>query len=445
MATKQKIINDYEGNIIKQCFQDKEAFLKCIEKIPNESLFQSVEYKLFWQVFVMIYEEGEELHMSVIQDVLESTNNSGLIEDFKKIVGKKYPDEDKWEYHLSYLIEKLTKEMLLDIGIEIKKNIASMSSHEMLESINSKLIELNASEIKSVSFKHAFDKTIKNIKDIASGKIRSILYTKHQKIDDIISFGRNQIIMLAAQKKVGKTRFVVELIDALVNNNHGILNVQWNSFEMQSDEMIRTFISKKIRLTDKQLLSINHKLTQEDLLDIEAGYQYFSNYPIEFIDEATNIFKLCAKFERFAAKSGNKIPVCVIDNLGLIKPHQKNDTQNEDDIARMLKDLRDKTGGLIIVLHHMTKESEGKFNVKDLYRPKVTHIRGSSRLVDFANKVILLHRPEMYNDVVKHYVKEGKEALIQNLIEVNLALNRNGNTGIIDMIHELKYSNFKEK
>lgn len=445
MAAKQKIIHDYEANIIKQCFLSKDTFLKCVEKIPNESLFENVEYKLFWQVYTMIYEEGEELHMSVISDVLESTNNEGLIKDFKRIIEKKYPDENQWEYHLSYLLEKLNKEMLLDIGLEIKKNISAMSSSEILENINSRLIDLNASEIRAVSFKHAFDKTIKDIKDIAAGKVRSILYTGKTKVDDIISFGKKQIIMIAAQKKVGKTRFVVDLIDDLVNNNHGILNVQWNSFEMQSEEMIRTFISKKIRLTDKELLSINHKLSDEELMSIEAGYQYFSNYPIEFIDEATNIFKLCAKFERFAAKSGNKIPVCVIDNLGLIKPHQKNDIQNEDDIARLLKDLRDKTEGLIIVLHHLTKESEGKFNVNDLYRPKVTHIRGSSRLVDFANKVILLHRPEMYADVIKHYQKAGKEQLIQNLMEVNLALNRNGNTGMIDMLHELQFSNFKEK
>ena len=66
-------------------------------------------------------------------------------------------------------------------------------------------------------------------------------------------------------------------------------------------------------------------------------------------------------------------------------------------------------------------------------------------LVDFANKVILLHRPEMYADVIKHYQKAGKEQLIQNLMEVNLALNRNGNTGMIDMLHELQFSNFKEK
>jgi replicative DNA helicase len=110
----------------------------------------------------------------------------------------------------------------------------------------------------------------------------------------------------------------------------------------------------------------------------------------------------------------------------------------------MLKDLRDKTGALIIVLHHLSKESEGKFNVTEQYAPKVTHIRGSSRLADFANKVLLLHRPEMYRDVVKHYDKEGKSHLIIGRMEVNCALNRNGDTGIIDLRHQIEYCNFTD-
>jgi len=434
----------YEKNLIKQCFQDKNIFLQCIEKVPSEKLFQNTLMRLFWQVFTMIYGEGQDLHKSVIKDVLTTTNNEELIASFKEIIEGTYDDEDQWEYHLSYLIEQLRKELLLNISNGIRKEIGEKSSEELLGSVNKQIVELNSTEIKTVSFKQAFNDTIKNIKNIASGKEISLLRTGHVQFDELVSMGKKAILMIASQKKVGKTRFIVHLIDKLINNNQADLDVQWYSFEMQSDEMIRLFISKKIGLNDKQLMSINYKLTTDEILRIEAGYQYFNNFPIEFVDETANIFNICARFERFADGVKGKIPICVIDNLGLIKPHQKSDLQNEDDIARMLKDLRDKTGGLIIVLHHLSKESESKFNVTEMYRPKVTHIRGSSRLVDFANKVILLHRPEMYSDVVKHYAKAGKDHLIQNLFEVNCALNRSGETGMIDFKHQLEFSNFQE-
>jgi len=434
----------YESNIIKQCFQDKTIFLTCIEKIPSEKMFQNTLMRLFWQVFTMVYEEGQELHSSVIKDVLTHTNNEELIDKFNDVVSKSYDDEDQWEYHLSYLIEQLRKELLLDISDVIRKDIGNLSSEELLNSVNGQIVELNSTEIKTKSFKQAFDETIRNIKDIAQGKEKSLLVTGHTKFDEVVSVGKKSILMVAAQKKVGKTRFLVHLVDKLINGNPKDVAVQWYSFEMQSDEMTRLFISKKIGLNDKQLMSINYKLTSDEILRVEAGYQYFSDFPIEFVDDTANIFNICSRFERFSDANLGKIPICVIDNLGLIKPHQKHDLQNEDDIARMLKDLRDKTGGLIIVLHHLSKESESKFNVTEMYRPKVTHIRGSSRLVDFANKVLLLHRPEMYADVVKHYTKAGKQHLIENLMEINCALNRNGDTGIIDFNHQLEFSNFQE-
>jgi replicative DNA helicase len=220
------------------------------------------------------------------------------------------------------------------------------------------------------------------------------------------------------------------------------IDVQWYSFEMQADEMIRLYMSKKLGLTDKQLQNINYQLTEDELTRIEAAYGYFEDYPIDFVDETLDIFKVCSKAERFADKAKGKIPIIVIDNLGLIKPHQKNEVQNDNDVSRMLKDLRDKTGALIIVLHHLSKESEGKFNITEQYAPKVSHIRGSSRLADFSNKVLLLHRPEMYRDVVKYFENEGKGDLIHGRMEVNCALNRNGNTGIIDFRHDIAYCNF---
>lgn len=435
---------EYEKNLIKQCFINREVFLQCVEKIPNEKLFKNSMSRLFWQIFMMIYQEGEEVHMSVMHDVFKHTNNVDVIPIFEEQVAAKYNDEDKWDYHLTYLNEQLKKEILLEISNDIRQGVGAKSSEEILNEANAKMIELNSNEVASKSFKESYRDTIKQIRNVANGNEVSLLKTGHDKMDDIISFGPKQIIFLAAQKKQGKTRFLVHLIDRLVQYNKADIDVQWYSFEMQADEMIRLYMSKKIGLTDKQLQNINYNLTEEELTKIEAGYQYFEDYPIDFVDEGTDIFKICSKFERFADKSKGKIPVLVIDNLGLITPHQKNEIQNDNDIARLLKDLRDKTGALIIVLHHLSKESEGKFNITEQYAPKVTHIRGSSRLADFSNKVLLLHRPEMYRDVVKYYEKEGKGHMVHGRMELNCALNRNGETGIIDLRHDLAYCNFSD-
>ena len=435
---------EYEKNIIKQCFQSKEVFLQCIEKVPNETLFKESMPRLFWQIFCTIFRNNEEIHTSVVHDILKHTKNDSLIPVFDSLVSDQYDDEDQWAYHLGYLTEQYRKEILLELSEEIRKDLGAKSSEELLNMTNSKLVDLNSSEVSARSFKQSHRDAVRNIRNVAQGNGVSLLKTGHTRFDDVASLGPKQIFMIAAQKKQGKTRFLVHLIDRLILHNKADIAVQWYSFEMQSDEMIRLYLSKKLGLTDKQLMSINYQLTEEELNKIEGTAAQFDDYPVEFVDETTDIFKICSRFERFADANKGKIPVLVIDNLGLIKPHLKNDIQNDDDVARMLKDLRDKTGALIIPLHHLSKESEGKFNVTEMYAPKVTHIRGTSRIVDFANKVALLHRPEMYRDVVKHFEKEGKGWQVHGRMEVNIALNRNGDTGIIDLRHHLAYCNFED-
>ncbi len=438
------IDKDYEKNVLKQCFNDKSIFLECVDEIPSEDIFSDELNMLYWQVFNELFKAGIDLSQSSVHDVLDATENGELKEPFDEIINDTYQDEQEWKYHLSYLQEERKKRLLIEMSKEIDRGTGKLSSDELLQIANNYLGELNSSLVKVTGFNEAYKMTLENIKAISQGNIKNILETGWTKFDETASLIGKKIILVASQKKIGKTRFSIDLIDRLVQNNMNDINVQWYSFEMQSDEMIRMFISKKVRLTEKQLLSVNYNLTEDQIKKIEGGYNYFSGYPVEFVDETSNIFSICSKFERFTESNRGKIPICVIDNLGLIKPHLKNDNQNEDDIARMLKDLRDKTGGLIIVLHHLTKESEGKFNSTELYRPKVTHIRGSSRIVDYANQVVLLHRPEHYPDVVKHFRKEGKFDLIDKLFNVDVALNRSGATDVIDFRHELGYSSFKE-
>jgi len=437
--------DQYEKNIIKQCFKDKEVLLKCVERITDETVFSDKITRLFWQIFIMIYKNGDDIHYSVVLDILKYTKNDELVDNFDEITNGTYIDEGQWEYQLSFILENFKKEKLLELSDLIKNEIPRKNSSEIAELINTSMVTLNSSEIKSTTFANAYKDTLEQIKKINSGNVKSLIETGQPKFDNIVSLSRNKFILVASQKKIGKTRYITHLIDKIIEYNMDV-DIQWYSFEMSKQEMIMLYLSRQLRLTEKQMLGINYKLSPHEIAKIEAAFTHFAHYPIEFIDETCNIFQLCSRFERFAEKSNSKgrIPICVIDNLGCIKPHSQNDTQNEDDISRMLKDLRDKSKGIVFLLHHMTKESESKFNITEMYKPKVNHIRGSSRLVDFANIVLLLHRPEHYPDIVKYYTNKNEFQVIDKLMEVDCALNRNGQMDVIHYRHELQFSDFTE-
>lgn len=433
---------DYEYNLVKACFQDKDKFLHCIERVKTEDIFKDSIARLYWKIFKMIYQEGMGLSMSKVEDVLKITQNESLISHFKQVIEATYRDEYEWEYHLFYLDEQFKKGILLNMASDIQKNIANSSSANMLDECNKMLTDLNAEEVSAMDFKKAYQETIDRIQLIKDGKLNLLLTTGNKQFDEVASLSPKKLITVAASKKVGKSRWMVDLAQRLISNNPKDIAIQWYSLEMKSEELIRCFISRMMNLTDKQLMGKGYQITDFEMNHIKSLIKYFEQYPIEFIDENVNIYNICSKFERFAERNPGKTPICIIDNLGLIKPHIHDQLASDDDMARMLKTLRDNTGGLIFVVHHLTKESESKWNKDAGYEPKTTHVRGSSRIVDFSNQVILLHRPDHYPDLVEQ--ARAMNQHIEGKFVVNIAENRDGDSARIIMNHKIQYCNFSE-
>lgn len=436
-------IIDYQKNLIRQCFLDKEKFLFCMERIHTSKTFSEKTYQLFWKIYIAIYKDGGNICTSTVHDVLKQTQNDFFIPEFEEIVQFRHPDENEWQYHLFHLQEQYKKRVLLENAQWTISNITKSSSDLSIKT-HDILAEVDSINTKTIKFNEAYRSAVNVIKDIHEGKIRPMLITGQKELDRLIAISQSRYILVAAQKKIGKSRWMVDLIDRVINSNKGIA-IQWYSFEMPSDEMIRCFISRKVQLTDRQMMSKGSTLSESQLSQIEAAVNYFEKYPIEFIDEPCDMFQISSKFERFCEQNQDKHCICVIDNLGLIKPHINEQTAFEDDVARIIKSLRDKTKGTIFLLHHLTKESESKWNKESGYEPKLTHIRGSSRISDFANQVVLLHRPDNYPDLVELASRNNSLAKINGLFLIDVAANRDGETGIIHSTHNIKYCWFEER
>lgn len=435
---------DYERNLIKQCYHDYNKFLLCLERINAEYIFTDDICRLFWNVFSTIDRSDQTICESTVKDVLKLTGNEDIFPEFEQIISSTYIDEDQWEYQMAYLLENYQKKMLLELSKEINKGISTRSVKDLVKISNEFLREVSVSDVRSQTFKEAYRNEITNIRDIYDGKKNDQIITGMTRLDSILAISSCRLILLAAGKKIGKTRFMIHLIDQIINHNKDIA-IQWFTLEMRAEEVIRGFLSKKVRLTDNELLGKSKlKIEPEKMADLEMAYKIFENYPIEFIDEPVTMFNISSKFERFCQKNHGKKCILVIDNLGLIKPHINDTLAYEDDLARMMKNLRDSTQGTIFALHHLTKETESKWNKETGYTPKLRDVRGSSRILDFSNQAILLHRPGFYKDLVEEARKIGKEQALKEAFEVIIDMNRHGDTGDILLKHEIQYCNFNE-
>lgn len=435
---------EYQKNIIKQCFDTPSIFFECMEKIANDEIFSDEILRCYWQIFKLIYKEGETICMSIVQDVLKESSREDLIDDFKNVVEGKYTDEDQWSYQVFYLCEHYNKKKLLQMSKWVASNIGKLSSDDLLIGINEKTKGMDTSGVKTVKFSTGFQEAFSDIWSIHKGEKRSSLITGNPKFDRIIGITESRILFIAAQKKIGKTRFLVDLMDRLINNNANIA-VLWFTLEMQVIEMLRTFIGRLCMLTDDELLEKgDYKLSLEDITRIRKAEKVFQDYPVDFVEEAVNIYNIVAKFESFKKRNQNKHCILVVDNIGLITPHIKDPIANDDDMSRIFKNLRDSTKGTIILLHHLKKSSEARNNRSNGYEPIIEDVRGTSRLMDYANQVILLHRYDHYNDLMEAAQKENRLEELKGLFIVNCAINRSSQNGKMLFRHDIAHSRFEE-
>jgi len=430
----------YEQNVIKQCFQSKDVFLYVLETISNENVFVDGVCNMLWKIFSSINKEGFNLHLTNVSDVIKFSNFENLQDSFENIIHAEYQDEQEWKYHLYVIQENYKKNILLNISRQIEEEINSCSSEEILNDISDDLINLQNTGIKTLSFSTACSKTVEDIRNINEGKKRSFLRTGNNQFDELVSISDGKFILIAAIAKIGKTRFVIDLIDRIINNDNDNVNIQWDTFEMTAEEVIKCFISRKTKFTNYKLDGKQGKLSLEDMEQINSVSKYFSNYQIEFISEHMGITAICTKFIKFCKEHKGQTNILVIDNVAYIKSDSNKDSvQFEDLIAKSLVELRDKTNGIIILIHHLTKETESKWNKETGYVPKLVHIRGSKRLVDCPNQIILLHRPDAYPDLL------AEDPSCKGLFIAQLEVNRDGKTGKILYDHQIEFSYFKEK
>ena len=312
------------------------------------------------------------------------------------------------------------------------------TSEEMHDHV-SKYLEMLATSTRSEESAETVNRAFQMIEDIQSGKTVPYWSTGSKRFDQIVALGPRKIIMVAAQKKIGKSRFVIDRM-MHVMNNHPDLQIIWFTFEMRPEEVIMNQISWITGLDTRLLQGKLGPMSPEQLQEVRRTKKALQLAPIKWVNQRRTIDQIVKDMHRWV-----KGPtIMILDNVGLVETLPgRTDIQNEDEIAKRMVQMRDELDLCIIPVHHLSKESESRFNKDDLYRPKVTHVRGSSRLVDYSNELLLLHRPGHYKDLADVYGPQ-KWAEIQDKFLCDVPINRDGPEGEINFRHEIFCSSFYE-
>ena len=257
------------------------------------------------------------------------------------------------------------------------------------------------------SFIDTHSSAIDDIDDAYSGK-GAVLSTGWETFDRIGALPRkNNIIVFAADKASAKTNFIIALEKKLLDRNKAI-SVLHITMEEPKEKILRRMVSSKTGLSERQLLCVNYQHTQEDHDNIVMAFKYLQdkNYDLTFIEKKLSMIELkmyVRKFNNACLEKGTDA-VIIVDNLGLIDDDRfKEDVARENNIAGEFVRLRDQTKASFAIIHHLNKSQSNKFQIVDGYRPREEHVRGSSRIIDYANQVALINLPKKYPDLLELY------------------------------------------
>lgn len=308
---------------------------------------------------------------------------------------------------------------LNDLLLKIEFNLLNINK-------NINQIKSDISIIGPIFEKILFDIEILN----KSGILINGIPTGFIKLDKILSGLHNgELIIIAGRPSMGKTALALNIAGNIALNFN--LPIIIFSMEMSSDQLsirILNYISCLNKFSFREKF-----LSLKDFLELKKIVNNFYSLKI-FIDESINLNydEIRLKSKKIISQYG-KLGLIIIDYLQLMSSidFSNNRVMEISDISRNLKCLARELDVPVIAISQLNRSLEFRNNK----RPIMSDLRESGSIEQDADVILFLYRDEIYNP----------ETLDKGLVEILINKQRNGPTGVINLLfsdNNLRFNNF---
>ena len=398
----------FDGNCMTQVL--------CI--LPEVEAFFQEPHKIIYELMLHMYMNREPIDMVALHAKLKSRKQldkiGGIIEldrMYNTVCGAANA-----EYYANVVKEKYNLRKLITLS-ETINNIVHEGDDvdDMLNDIRSKVLDLN------IETKQAYTKL-----DIDAGKERllhannSLMPTKFCAVDNkIVGFGRGDLVIVAGRPSMGKSIFADQVSQ----------NITWDSgtalifsLEMSEEVVAMRKISARARVNPRNI-------ENESVDDIKETCDELKNQNIYYSSQGETLEEIAAIVHMVKKRHG--LDVVVLDYLQMMKSPARSTSRNQDldMIINGLKRIAMKEDIVMIVVSQLNRACEQRTD----RRPRMSDLRDSGGIEQAADYIMLLYRDDYYRDADEE--KDG-------LAEVNIAKNRNGETGTVRLVFLAQYMTF---
>ena len=321
----------------------------------------------------------------------------------------------------------------------------------------------------------------KNVQQVAEAVKMSIETPKETKTDGVNGlttgfdslnkitqgFHAGDMVIVAARPSVGKTALALNFAYRAANRTDKPVAIF--SLEMPAEQLVTRLIGAESSVSLSKITTSN--LTGVDRAKVASAISKIGSLPL-FIDDSPNgkLMDIIAKSRKLQAEHPD-LGLIIIDYLGLVSSgNSKSSDSRQEEVRKAslaLKALARELKVPVIVVSQLSRSVEQRGENK---RPILSDLRDSGSIEQDADVVMLLYREDYYKDSKNpnssagekkmknlsgserfEMVKEQKEKITGesmvgdvSFVEVNVAKNRNGQTGKSYLFFYKSFGRFDE-
>lgn len=403
-----------------------------VAQILDKHSFYKTAHQHIFESILQLYDSNKAVDLVILKDELKKRDLLGKVVSVEYLVEleESVPFASNVEYYAKIVREKAVKRDLIEGTIKIQEDAYSdsLESDELLDKAEKIIFDITQRKFSSPTRKmyDVLRDTFEHIENLheSEGKLTGIS-TGFYDLDELTSgLQKSELIILAARPSMGKTTLslnITEQVGAVQK-----IPTAFFSLEMSSQQVAQNMLCSHARV-DAHMMRTG-RIDDNEWSKLPLAMGDLSEASI-FIDDTPglSILELRAKSRRL--KLQQDIQLIIVDYLQLMEAKSSESRQQEISlITRGLKALARELEVPVIAVSQLNRSVENR----EGHKPRMSDLRESGSIEQDADVIILLHREDYYD----HEKKPGE-------VELNLAKQRNGPTGIVTLTFQRNFLRFE--
>ena len=422
-----------EQSVIGAMLMDQEAIIKASEIVTAEDFYQH-QYGVMFESMVELSKERKPVDLVTLQNRLKEKDvppEVSSLEFIREIINM-VPISPKVGSYAEIVREKAVLRRLIKVNEEIANNcyLGREPLEAILEDTEKRIFGLlqtrNSGDF--VPIRQVALNVLENIekasktKDTVTGIPTGFIDLDYK----TSGFQPSDFILIAARPSMGKTAFVLNVVD-YVSVRRGIPCLVF-SLEMSKEQLVNRMLSMESSVDSQKLRT--GTLTDSDWDAVVEGVGVIGRSSL-IIDDTPgiSISELRSKCRKVKLEHG--VGMIIIDYLQLMTGSSRgSDSRQQEisEISRSLKALAREMQAPVVALSQLSRACETRTD----HRPMLSDLRESGAIEQDADVVMFLYRDDYYN----------KDSEMKDMAEVIIAKQRNGPIGTVNLVWMPQYTRF---